>query len=124
MLSLSSFFCNGGREHATCPNPVPNPHSVLSWPRRSGRGALATPSFPVARALAAFVRFIFAKKARAAMESFMSGAMVVQAGLLSVLLAVWITWLGLRGMFWLMPGMSRGSVSQAAGPVRVTADRQ
>lgn len=58
------------------------------------------------------------------MESFMSGAMVVEAGLLSVLLAVWITWLGLRGMFWLMPGMSRGPASQAAGPVRVTADRQ
>ena len=58
------------------------------------------------------------------MESFMSEAMVVQAGLLSVLLAVWITWLALRGMFWLLPGMSRGSASQAAEPVRVTVDRQ
>ena len=58
------------------------------------------------------------------MESFMSGAMVVQAGLLSVLLAVWITWLGLRGMFWLLPGMGRGSASQAAEPIRVTVDHQ
>jgi len=33
------------------------------------------------------------------MESFMNGVMMVQAGLLSVLLAVWMTWLVLHGLF-------------------------
>ena len=37
------------------------------------------------------------------METFMSGAMVIEGALLSFLLALWMTWLGLRGLFRLMP---------------------
>jgi hypothetical protein len=43
------------------------------------------------------------------METFMSGAMMIEAGLLSVLLAVWMTWLGLRGLFLMMPAKSRAA---------------
>ena len=41
------------------------------------------------------------------METFMGGAMVVEAGLLSILLALWMTWMGLRGLFRLMPANPR-----------------
>jgi len=47
------------------------------------------------------------------MESFMGGAMLVEAAVLSFLLALWMTWLGLRGLFVLMPATSR-----AVQPVR------
>jgi hypothetical protein len=38
------------------------------------------------------------------MESFMDGATLVEATLLSFFLALWVTWMGLRGLFRLMPG--------------------
>jgi hypothetical protein len=53
------------------------------------------------------------------MENFMNGAMVIEAALLSFLLALWITWMGLRGLFRLMPIMAR-----AADPIRLVANRQ
>jgi hypothetical protein len=37
------------------------------------------------------------------METFMSGAMVIEGALLSFLLALCMTWLGLHGLFQLMP---------------------
>ena len=37
------------------------------------------------------------------METFMNGAMLIETALLSFLLALWISWLGLRGLFRLMP---------------------
>jgi hypothetical protein len=37
------------------------------------------------------------------METFMSGAMVIEGALLSFLLALCMTWLGLNGLFRLMP---------------------
>lgn len=43
------------------------------------------------------------------METFMNGAMVVEGALFSVLLALWITWLALRGLFRLMPVPTRES---------------
>ena len=43
------------------------------------------------------------------MESLMSGAILIEAGLLSFLLAMWITWLGLSGLFRLLPATSRTS---------------
>ena len=46
------------------------------------------------------------------METFTSGAVVIEAGLLSSLLALWITWLVLSGLFRLMPFTS-GSVTTA-----------
>ena len=41
------------------------------------------------------------------MESVMAGAVVVETALLSILMALWISWLGLRGLFQLMPGTNR-----------------
>jgi len=37
------------------------------------------------------------------METFISGAMVIEGALLSFLLALSMTWLGLHGLFRLMP---------------------
>jgi hypothetical protein len=50
------------------------------------------------------------------METFMSGAMMIEAGLFSILVALWMTWLALRGLFLMMPAKSR-----AAQPVRFDA---
>lgn len=47
------------------------------------------------------------------METFMSGAMMIEAGLLSILLALWMTWLALRGLFLMMP--ARGRAAQPSG---------
>ena len=38
------------------------------------------------------------------MESFMNGTVLIEATLLSFLLGLWVTWIGLRGLFRLMPG--------------------
>jgi len=37
------------------------------------------------------------------MELLMNGAMLVEAVLVSFLLALWLTWLAMRGVFCLMP---------------------
>jgi hypothetical protein len=41
------------------------------------------------------------------METFMSEAMMIEVALLSFLLALWMTWLALCGLFRLMPVSSR-----------------
>ncbi len=41
------------------------------------------------------------------MESFMGGAMMIETALLSFLLALWISWMGMRGLFRLDAGCSR-----------------
>jgi hypothetical protein len=50
------------------------------------------------------------------MESFTNGAILVEATLLSFLLALWVTWIGLRGLFRLMPGARLEAV-----PIRLGA---
>jgi hypothetical protein len=52
------------------------------------------------------------------METFMSGAMVVEGALLSFLVALWITWLALRGLFRLMPATTR-----IVQPIRLVANQ-
>ena len=52
------------------------------------------------------------------MESFMDGAILIEATLLSFLLALWVTWMGLRGLFRLMPG-----ARLAAVPIRLVERR-
>ena len=37
------------------------------------------------------------------LEPLMNGAMLIEAVLLSFLLALWLTWLAMRGVFCLMP---------------------
>jgi len=53
------------------------------------------------------------------MESFMNGAMVIEGALLSFLLALCMTWLGLHGLFRLMP-----VTAKIVQPIRLVADRQ
>jgi len=53
------------------------------------------------------------------METFMSEAIIIEGALVSVLLALWMTWLALRGLFWLMP--SKGRTPQ---PIRFFANRE
>ena len=52
------------------------------------------------------------------METFMDGATLIEATLLSFLLALLITWLGLRGLFRLMP-----SAGLHAVPIRLAVHR-
>jgi hypothetical protein len=53
------------------------------------------------------------------METFMSGAMVIEGALLSFLLALCMTWLGLHGLFRLMP-----VTAKIVQPIRLVADEQ
>ena len=43
------------------------------------------------------------------METFMNGAMVIEGALFSFLLGLCMTWLGLHGLFRLMPATERSS---------------
>jgi len=58
------------------------------------------------------------------METFMSGAIVVEGALLSFLLALWMTWMGLRGLFRLMPVMAQPVTGRIVQPIRFFANRQ
>ena len=63
------------------------------------------------------------------METFMSGAMVIEGALLSFLLALCMTWLGLHGLFRLMPVTispvtGRPHTSPSVRPIRFVANRQ
>jgi hypothetical protein len=53
------------------------------------------------------------------METFMSGAMVIEGALLSFLLALCMTWLGLHGLFRLMP-----ITAKIVPPIRLVANGQ
>lgn len=55
------------------------------------------------------------------MDTFMSEAIILEATLISVLLALWITSAALRGLFWLMSVMTRPIMSPAVQPIRVAA---
>jgi hypothetical protein len=58
------------------------------------------------------------------MENFMSGAMVIEGALLSFLLALWMTWLALCGLFRLMPVATRPAATWVVPPIRLVANRQ
>jgi len=58
------------------------------------------------------------------METFMNSAMVVEGALLSFLLALWMTWLGLNGLFRLLPATVRPIQSRLARPVIFAASRR
>jgi hypothetical protein len=58
------------------------------------------------------------------METFMSGAMVIEAALLSFLLALWMTWLVLRGLFQLMPVTGTPATRRGVQPIRFVANGQ
>jgi hypothetical protein len=52
------------------------------------------------------------------MQTLFDGAMLMDAVLVSLLLGLWVTWLGLRGLFKLLP-VTRAEVV----PVRLVPDR-
>jgi hypothetical protein len=58
------------------------------------------------------------------MENFMNGAMVMEVAMLSFLLALWMTWTGLRGLFRLMPATSSPAAGRIVQPIRSVANRQ
>ena len=53
------------------------------------------------------------------METFLNGAMVIEGALLSLLLALCMTWLGLHGLFRLMP-----VTAKIVQPIRLVANGQ
>jgi len=58
------------------------------------------------------------------METFMSGAMVIEGALLSFLLALWMTWMGLRGLFRLMPVTGSPNAGRTVQLIRFAVNRQ
>jgi hypothetical protein len=58
------------------------------------------------------------------MDTFMSEAIVLEAVLISVLLALWVTWLLLLGLFRLMPATTTAAAIRPARPIRLIANRQ
>lgn len=51
------------------------------------------------------------------METFMNGAVVIEGALFSFLLALCMTWLGLHGLFRLIP-----ATAKIVQPIRLVAD--
>jgi hypothetical protein len=58
------------------------------------------------------------------MDTFMSEAIILEAALISVLLALWTTSAALRGLFWLMSAARRPFMSPLVQPIRVAAGQQ
>ncbi len=52
------------------------------------------------------------------METWMSGAMLIEATTLSFLVALWITWMSLRGLFRMLPATRLNAV-----PIRSASHR-
>ena len=52
------------------------------------------------------------------MESWMSGPILIEAAMMSFLVALWIAWMSLRGLFRMLPATRLGAV-----PIRVAAQR-
>lgn len=57
------------------------------------------------------------------MQTFLSEAIVLEAALASVLLALWITWFALRGLFGLMSALHGPHPGGTVQPIRVAARR-
>ena len=55
------------------------------------------------------------------MDTFMSEAIILEATLISVLLALWMTSAALRCLFWLVSTMSHPIMGPVVQPIRVTA---
>jgi hypothetical protein len=53
------------------------------------------------------------------MESWMSGAMLIEATMLSFLVALWVAWMSLRGLFRMLPATRLEAV-----PIRSEAQRR
>lgn len=58
------------------------------------------------------------------MEALLNGSILIEAVLLSFLLALWMMWLSLRGLFGLMPATSRVTTRGIALEPRIVARQQ
>lgn len=58
------------------------------------------------------------------MGTFMNGATVVEAALLSFPLALGLTWIGLRGLFRLMPATSSPAAGRIVEPIQFVTNLQ
>jgi hypothetical protein len=58
------------------------------------------------------------------MEPILNGTIVLEGALLSFMLALWITWLALRGLFRLMPLTSRSAAGRVTQHRRALAQQQ
>ncbi len=58
------------------------------------------------------------------MEALLNGSILIEAVLLSFLLALWMMWLSLRGLFRLMPATSRVATRPIALEPSFVARRQ
>ena len=56
------------------------------------------------------------------MDTFMGEAIILEATLISVLLALWLTWLLMQGLFRLMPATSHAPANQPARPIWLVAN--
>jgi hypothetical protein len=52
------------------------------------------------------------------METWMSGTMVIEAAMFSFLMALWIAWMSLRGLFRMLPAIRLNAI-----PIRSAAER-
>ena len=50
------------------------------------------------------------------METFENGAMLIEAVLMSFLVALWVTWMSLRGLFLMMPARKAAAASTRTMP--------
>lgn len=58
------------------------------------------------------------------MDTFMGEAVILEATLGSVLLALWLTWLLMLGLFRLMPATAQANANGPARPIRLVANGQ
>ena len=58
------------------------------------------------------------------MDTFISEVIVLEAALVSVLFALWITSIALRGLFFLMAAMSHPLMEHAMQPIRVASSQE
>jgi len=55
------------------------------------------------------------------MDTFMSEAIILEAALISVLLALWLTSLLMHGLFRLMPATAHAPTTRPVRPIRLVA---
>lgn len=58
------------------------------------------------------------------MDTFMGDAIVLEAVLASVLLALWLTWLLMSGLLRLLPVTSTATPNRRVRPIRFVLDRR
>lgn len=58
------------------------------------------------------------------MDTFMSEAIILEAALISVLFALWLTWLLMQGLFRIMPATNHAPADPPVRPIRLISNQQ